>query len=103
MAAVLSDRGHRSDAGERPAMTTYRNRRAQAWRCTHIPATTHAGLHLEARQTDSDGLAAVAHPPIKRHGACILLGTGATISAQPPGAACAGRHGAGCVWGIRKR
>ena len=43
MAAVLSDRGHRSDAAERPGMTTYCNRRVQAGMCAHIPAATRAG------------------------------------------------------------
>ena len=72
MTAVLSDRGHGSDAEERPGMTVYCDERVQAGMCAHIPATTHAGPHLEAHRTDSGGLAAVVHLLIKQHGSTFF-------------------------------
>ncbi|ESU40636.1 Synaptic glycoprotein SC2, partial [Giardia duodenalis] len=56
---------HGSDAEERPGVTECRDERVQDGRCTRAPATAHAGPRLEARQTDSDGLTAVAHPSNK--------------------------------------
>ena len=39
---------------------------------SHIPVTACAGPQLEARRTDSDGLATVAHLFIKRHGSAFF-------------------------------
>ena len=70
---------------------------------TRTPATTHAGPRLDARRTDSGGIAAVMHLLIKRRDICVLPGTDATIPARPLGAACAGRRETGRVCGTRRR
>ena len=66
--------------------------------CTRTPATTHAGPRLEARRTDSGGIAAVMHLLIKRHGAYTLLaGRYYGVSEAPGSGVCREERGGACV------
>ena len=77
-------------------MTECRDERVQARRRTRTPAATHAGPHLEACRTDSDGLAAVVHPSndVDLHPS---LGGCYDTRAAPGGGVCRETRGGACV------
>ena len=60
--AATPETGQEGGAEERPGVTVYCDERVQDGRCTRTSTNACARTHLEARRTDSDGLAAVVHP-----------------------------------------